>query len=143
MLLDLVTKRLLIAVLSWVLELLARSLPSWVWCLCVATLMLPLLDVRIVILAFLFSLFYLRSKRVFLHSNVGAVVPTAVVGLSSTVFPVEMAGTRLFVAVVVFGTLVLMMQNMQCAAEVVVRIQAVRVSLYCPSLTLRVVLLTH
>ena len=70
MLLDIVTEMLLIAVVSWVLDLLTRSLPSWVWWLCVATLMLlfvghvaagseillPLLAVRIVILAFLFLL---------------------------------------------------------------------------------------
>ena len=70
MLLDLVIERLLIAVLSWVLDLFARSLPSWVCWLCVATLMLlfvghigagseillPLLSVRIVILAFIFLL---------------------------------------------------------------------------------------
>ena len=39
-----------------------------------------------------FFVFYLRSKRGFLHSDVGAVVPTAVVGLESTMFPVEVAG---------------------------------------------------
>ena len=71
MLLDLVTKRLLIVVLSWVLELLDRSVPSWVWWLCVATLillfvghvgagseiLLPLLAVWIVMQAFLFYSF--------------------------------------------------------------------------------------
>ena len=72
MLLDLVTERLLLtAALSWVLDLLASSLPLWVWWLCVATLMLlfvgqvgagseillPLLALRIVILAYLFSSF--------------------------------------------------------------------------------------
>ena len=35
---------------------------------------------------------YLRPNRGFLHSDVGAVVPTAVVGLESTMFPVEVAG---------------------------------------------------
>ena len=40
-----------------------------------------------------FFFFYLRLKRGFLHSDVGAVVTTAVVGLASTVFPVEVAGT--------------------------------------------------
>ena len=45
-------------------------------------------------------------------------------------FPVEVAGKRLFVAVAVFGTLVPPVQNMQCAAEVVVRIQAALVPLY-------------
>ena len=39
-----------------------------------------------------FSAFYLRPKRGFLHSDVGAMVPTAVVGLASTVFHVEVAG---------------------------------------------------
>ena len=71
MLLDIVTKRLLLnAALSWVLALLASSLPLLVW-LCVATLillvvghvgagskiLLLLLAIRIVILAFLFSPF--------------------------------------------------------------------------------------
>ena len=64
MFLDLVTERLLLtAALSWVLAFLARSLPSWVWWLCVATLidvgagseiLLPLLAIWIVILASLF-----------------------------------------------------------------------------------------
>ena len=89
-----------------------------------------------------FSFFYLCSKRGFLHSDVDDVVPTAVVGLASTVFPVEVAGTQLFVAVAVFGMLVPLEQNMQCAVEVVVRIQAALVPLYCPSLTCPVVLLT-
>ena len=39
-----------------------------------------------------FFFFYLCLKRGFLHSDVGAVVPTAVVGLASTVFHVEVAG---------------------------------------------------
>ena len=39
-----------------------------------------------------FFFFYLRSKRGYLHSDVGAVVPTAVVGLASNVFPVEVDG---------------------------------------------------
>ena len=73
----------------------------------------------------------------------GAVVTTAVVGLSSTVFPVEVAGTRLFVVVAVCGRSVPLVQNMQCVAEVVVRIQAALVPLYCPSLTWPVVLLNH
>ena len=90
-----------------------------------------------------FSFFYLRSKRGFLHSDVGAVVPTAVVGLASTVFPVEVVGRRFFVVVVALGMLVPPVQNMQCAAEVVVRIQAALVPLYYPSLTWPVVLLTH
>ena len=87
-----------------------------------------------------FSFFYLRSKRGFLHSDVGNVVPTAVVELASTVFPVEVAGKRLFVVISVFRMLVSPVQNMQCAAEVVVRIQAAIVPLYCPSLTWPVVL---
>ena len=77
-----------------------------------------------------FSFFYLRLKLGFLHSDVGAVLPTSVFGLASTVFPVEVAGTRLFMAVAVFGTLVPLVQNMQCLAEVVVRIQAALVPLY-------------
>ena len=89
-----------------------------------------------------FSFFYMRSKRGFLHSDVDAVVPTAVVGLASTVFPVDVDGTLLFVAVAVFGMSVPLVQNMQCAAEVVVHIQAALVPLYCPSLTWPVVLLT-
>ena len=105
-------------------------------------ILLPLLAVKIVILSFLFFFFYLRLKRGFLHSDVGAVVPTAVVGMASTVFPVEVDGTRLFVAVAVFGTLVPLVRNMQCMAEVVVRIQSALVPLYCPSLTCPVVLLT-
>ena len=68
----------------------------------------------------------------------GVVVPTAVVGLASTVIPVEVAGRRLFVAVVALGTLVLPVQNMLCVAEVVVRIQAALVLLYCPCSTLGV-----
>ena len=95
-----------------------------------STLMLPLLTVRIVILNFLFPFFYLRSKCVFLHSGVGDVVHTADVGLTLTVFPVELAGTQLFVAVSVFGTSVPLLKNMQCVAEVVVRIQAALVPLY-------------
>ena len=69
-----------------------------------------------------FSFFYLRLKRGFLHSDVDAVVPTNIFGLASTVFPVEVAGTQLFVVVAVCGTLVSLVRNMQCAAEVVVRI---------------------
>ena len=86
-----------------------------------------------------FFSFYLRSKRGFLHSDVGAVVPTDVVGMASTVFIVGVAGRRLFVAVVALGTLVPPVRNMQCAAEVVVRIQAALVPLYCPYLTWPVV----
>ena len=71
MLLDLVTERLLLtAEFSWVLAVLASSLPLWVWWLCVSTLMvffvghvgvgskilLLLLAIHIVILAFLFRL---------------------------------------------------------------------------------------
>ena len=88
-----------------------------------------------------FSAVYLRSKRGFLHSDVGVVVPTAVVGLECTMFPVEVAGRRLFVVVAALGTLVPLVQNMQCAAEVVVRIQAAFVPLYCPYLTWPVFLL--
>ena len=65
----------------------------------------------------------------------GAVVPTVVVGLSSTVFPEEVAGMLFFVVVVVIVMLVPPVINMQCAAEVVVRIQAALVPLYLPSLT--------
>ena len=90
-----------------------------------------------------FSFFYLRSKRGFLHSDVVAVVPTAVAGMASTVFPVGVAGTRLFVAVAVCRTSVPLVRNMQCASEVVVRIQAALVPLYCPSLTWSFVLLTR
>ena len=90
-----------------------------------------------------FFVFYLRSKRVFLHSGVGSVVTTAGVGLASTVFPVEVAVKQLFVAVSVFGTLVPPVQNMQCAAEVVVHIQAALVPLYCPYIIWPVVLLTR
>ena len=61
-----------------------------------------------------FFVFYLCSKRGFLHSDVVDVVPTAVVGMASTVFPVEVAVKRFFVAVAVFGTLVPPVQNMQC-----------------------------
>ena len=89
-----------------------------------------------------FYFFYLRSKRGFLHSDVCTVVPTDVVGLASTVFSVEVARTRLFVAVVMCGTSVELVQNMQCTAEDVVRIQAAFVPMYCPSLTCPVVLLT-
>ena len=89
-----------------------------------------------------FFFFYLRSKRGFLHSDLGAVVPTAVVGMASTVFPVDVYGTRLFVVVAMFGTLVPLVRNMQCAAEFMVHIQAALVPLYCPSLTWPVVLLT-
>ena len=87
-----------------------------------------------------FYAFYPRSKRGFLHSDVGNVVSTAVVGLASTVFPVEMVGRRLFVVVVALGMLVPPVRNMQCAAEVVSRIQAALVPLYCPYLTWKVVL---
>ena len=73
----------------------------------------------------------------------GAVVPTAVVGMSSTVFPMDVAGRRLFVVVIVLGMLVPPVQNMQCVAEVVVRIQAALVPLYCPSLTWTVILPTR
>ena len=157
MLLDLVTKKLLLtAALSWVLALMVRSTPSWVWWLCVAILMvlfvghvgagseilLPLLAIWIVIMAFYLFFFYMLSKRGFLHSDMGAVVPTAVFGLASTVFPVEVAGTRFFVAVAVFGTLVPLVQNMQCAVEVMVCIQAALVPLYFPYITWPVVLLT-
>ena len=90
-----------------------------------------------------FYFFYLRPKRGFLHSDMDAVVPNAVVGLTSTVFPVEVAGTRLFEAVTVFETLVLLVRNIQCATEVVVCIQAALVPLYCPSLTWPVVVLTR
>ena len=72
----------------------------------------------------------------------GVVVPTTVVGLESTVFPVEVDGKRFFVAVVVIGTLVLPVQNIQCTAEVAVHIQAALVPLYCLSLTWTVILLT-
>ena len=72
----------------------------------------------------------------------GAVIPTAVVGLVSTVFNVEVAGKRLFVAVAVFGTLVPLARNMQYVVEVVVHIQAALVLLDCPFLTWPVVLLT-
>ena len=89
-----------------------------------------------------FFAFYLRSKRGFFHSDVGAVVPTVVLGMASTVFPVEVAGKRLFVVVVALGMLVPPVKNMQCVAEVVVRIQAAFVTLYCPSITWPVVLLT-
>ena len=89
-----------------------------------------------------FFFLYLRSKRGFLHSDVGAVLPTAVVGLEYTVFPVELAGTQLFVAVAVFGTLVPLVRNMQYTAEVVVHIQAALVLMYYPYLTWPVVLLT-
>ena len=82
-----------------------------------------------------FYAFYPRSKRGFLHSDVGTVVPTAVVGLECTMFPVEVAGRRLFVVVAALGTLVPPVRNMQCAAEVAARIQAALVPLYCPSLT--------
>ena len=91
---------------------------------------------------FSFFDFYLGPKCGFLHSDVGTVVPTAIVGLAFTVFPVELAGTRFFVAVAVFGTLVPLVQNMQCATEVVVCIQAALVPLYCPYLTWPVVFLT-
>ena len=60
-----------------------------------------------------FFAFYLRLKRGFLHSAVGAVLPTAVVGLASTVFPVEVAGRRLFVAAVALGMLMRPVRNMQ------------------------------
>ena len=73
----------------------------------------------------------------------GAVVTTTVVGLASIVFPVELSGRRLFVVVIVLGMLVPPVQNMQCVAEVVVRIQAALVPLYCPSLKWTVVLPTR
>ena len=72
MFLDLVSERLLlIAALSWVLALLASSLPLLVWWLWIATLFvlvvghigagskmfLPVLAIRIVILVFIFSPF--------------------------------------------------------------------------------------
>ena len=69
-----------------------------------------------------FYAFYPRLKRGFLHFDVGNVVPTAVVGLAYTVFPVEVVGRRLFVVVVELGMLVVPVQNMQCVAEVVARI---------------------
>ena len=63
-LLDLVTERLLlITVLSWMLALLASSLPLLVWWWVVghvgagSEILLPLLDIWIVILAFLFMPF--------------------------------------------------------------------------------------
>ena len=90
-----------------------------------------------------FSFFYLRSRRGFLQSDLGAVVPTFVVWLASTVLPVKVAGTLLFVAVAVCGTSVTLVQNVQCAAEVLMRIQAALVPLYCPSPTWPVVLLTR
>ena len=90
-----------------------------------------------------FFFFYLHLKRGFLHYDVGTVVPTGVVGMSSTVFPLEVAGRRLFVAVAVFGTLVPLVRNMHCAAEFVVHIQAALVPLYCPSLTFPYLLLTR
>ena len=40
-----------------------------------------------------FFVVYLRSKRGFLYSDVDAVVPTAVDGMTSTVFPGEVDGT--------------------------------------------------
>ena len=63
MLFDLVTERLLIAALSWVLDFLVKILTSWVWWLCMATwlvgfighvgagskILLPLLAIWIVI----------------------------------------------------------------------------------------------
>ena len=76
-----------------------------------------------------FSFFYLPLKRGLIHSDVGAMVPTAVVGMASTVFTVEVAGTQLFVAVAVFGTLMLLVRIIKCAAEVVVHIQAALVPL--------------
>ena len=89
-----------------------------------------------------FFFFYLPPKRGFIHYDVRSVVPTAVVGLVSTLFPVEVAGRRFFVVVVVLVMLVLSVRNMQCAVEVAVHIQAALVPLYCPSLTWPVVLLT-
>ena len=82
-----------------------------------------------------FFVFYLRLTRGFLHSDVGAVVPSAVVGMASTMFPVAVTVKRFFVAVIVLGTLFPPVRNMQCVAEFVVRIQAALVPLYCPSLT--------
>ena len=90
-----------------------------------------------------FYAFYPRSKRGFLHSDFGAMVPTAVFGLASTVFPVEVVGRRLFMVVVALGMLVLPVRNMQCAAGVAVRIQTAPVSLYCPYLTWIFVHPTH
>ena len=69
-------------------------------------------------------------KRSFLHSDVGAVVPTAFVGLSFTVFNVEVVGRQLFVVVVALEMLVPPVQNMQCAVEVAARILAALVPLY-------------
>ena len=77
-----------------------------------------------------FFAFYLHSKRGFLHYDLGAVVPTAVVGLASTVFTEEVDGTRLCVVVFALGMLVPPVRNMQCAAEVVVHIHAALVPLY-------------
>ena len=90
-----------------------------------------------------FYFFYLRSKRGFLHSDVGAVVPTDVVGMASTVFYLEVFGRLLFVVIVALGMLVPPVQNMQCAAEVAARIQAALVPVYCPSLTWTFVLPTR
>ena len=87
-----------------------------------------------------FYTFYLCPKRGFLHSDVGAVVPTDVVGMASTVFYLEVFGRLLFVVIVALGMLVPPVRNMQCAAEVVSRIQAALVPLYCPYLTWKVVL---
>ena len=71
-----------------------------------------------------FYAFYPRLKHGFLHSYVGAVVPTAVAGLAYTVFHMEVVGRRLFVAVFALGILVPLVQNILCAAEVAARIQA-------------------
>ena len=76
-----------------------------------------------------FCAFYPRPKRGFLQSDVGAVLPTSVVGLASTVFHVELVGRRLFVVAVVLVMLVPLVRNMQCTAEVVVHIQAALVPL--------------
>ena len=69
-----------------------------------------------------FFVLYPHLKRGFLHSEVGAVVPNAIVGLASTVFPVKVAGRRFFVVVIALGMLVPPVQNMKCAVEVAVRI---------------------
>ena len=77
-----------------------------------------------------FYAFNPRSKRGFLHSDMVAVVPTAVVGLASTVLHVEVVGRQLFVVVVALEMLVPPVQNMQCAVEVPARILAALVPLY-------------
>ena len=89
-----------------------------------------------------FSFFYLRLKLGFLHSDVGAELPTAIFGLESTVFPMYLDGRQLFLVLVALVMLVFPVQNMQCTAEFVARIQAALVTMYCPSLTWKVVLPT-